>query len=306
MNMQPKKYAIYTAMVGGYDEIMQPVVVDDRFDYILFSNDIKEDRVGVWQVRPIAYTNPDNTRICRYVKTHPEELLPGYDASVWMDSNIRIMTSAVYERIVDLYESGSLIASINHPERDCIYDEAFEVMYIRYEQEHVVVDWCHKLRQEGYPKHHGLYETGVMFRAHTNEKIQAVNAMWWDCIEKYSKRDQLSFNYVLWKLGVKCDFFLDKTQCSRNSNCFSWIYHKDERRKKILYSTNEGWLLQYCWACLNTIEHTKHLYDWIYKKDHPRFWINSISHWYKLQYYFQYYKKKIVVKIIQNIKKNQQ
>ena len=69
MNKQPKKYVIYTAMVGGYDEIMQPVVVDDRFDYILFSNDIKEDRVGVWQVRPIAYTNPDNTRICRYVKT---------------------------------------------------------------------------------------------------------------------------------------------------------------------------------------------------------------------------------------------
>ncbi|MBR5328436.1 MAG: hypothetical protein IKV31_07870 [Paludibacteraceae bacterium] len=46
--MQQKKYAIYTAMVGGYDEIMQPTVIDDRFDYILFSNDIKEDRVGVW------------------------------------------------------------------------------------------------------------------------------------------------------------------------------------------------------------------------------------------------------------------
>lgn len=290
-------------MVGGYDEIMQPVVIDDRFDYILFSNDIKEDRVGVWQVRPIAYTNPDNTRICRYVKTHPEELLPGYDASVWMDSNIRIMTSAVYERIVELYESGSLIASINHPERDCIYDEAFEVMYIRYEQEHVVVDWCHKLRQEGYPKHNGLYETGVMFRAHTNEKIQAVDAMWWNCIEKYSKRDQLSFNYVLWRLGVKCDYFLDKTQCSRNSNCFSWIYHKDERRKTILDSTNEGWLLKYCWAYINTIEHVKQLYDWIYDKYYPQFWIYTIGRWYKLQYYYQYYKTKLIFKIIQNIKK---
>ena len=44
MNNQPKKCVIYTAMVGGYDEIMQPLVVDDRFDYILFSNDIKENR----------------------------------------------------------------------------------------------------------------------------------------------------------------------------------------------------------------------------------------------------------------------
>ena len=40
MNIQSKKYAIYTAMVGGYDEIMQSKVVDDRFDYILFSNDM--------------------------------------------------------------------------------------------------------------------------------------------------------------------------------------------------------------------------------------------------------------------------
>ena len=92
VNMQPKKYAIYTAMVGGYDEIMQPMVVDDWFDYFLFSNDIKEDRVGVWQVRPIAYTHPDNTRICRFVKTHPEELLQGYEFSIWMDANIQICT----------------------------------------------------------------------------------------------------------------------------------------------------------------------------------------------------------------------
>ena len=62
MNKQPKKYVIYTAMVGGYDEIMQPMVVDDRFDYILFSNDIKEDRVGVWQVLPIAYSNIINNK----------------------------------------------------------------------------------------------------------------------------------------------------------------------------------------------------------------------------------------------------
>ena len=52
------RYVIYTAVVGNYDEIKQPQVVDNRFDYILFSNDIKEKNVGIWQVRPIPYHNP--------------------------------------------------------------------------------------------------------------------------------------------------------------------------------------------------------------------------------------------------------
>lgn len=282
MNNQPKKYVIYTAMVGGYDEIMQPQVVDDRFDYILFSNDIKEDRVGVWQVRPIAYTNPDNTRICRYVKTHPEELLPGYDASVWMDSNIRIMTSAVYERVIELYESGALIASMNHPLRDCIYDEAFEVMYIRYEREKVVVDWCHKLRKENYPKHNGLYETNVMFRKHNTSLISETNVMWWDCIEKYSKRDQLSFNYVLWKLGVKCECFLGKHKCVHNSTDFSYIEHQNIGKKRYMYS-NDEWLLKYAYKKPYKKTIVKQRYEWCYAKCFPSLWIAIFGQYYRLK-----------------------
>ena len=284
MNKQPKKYVIYTAMVGGYDEIMQPVVLDDRFDYILFSNDIKEDRVGVWQVRPIAYTNPDNTRICRYVKTHPEELLPGYDASVWMDSNIRIMTSAVYERIVELYESGSLIASINHPERDCIYDEAFEVMYLRFEKENIVVDWCQKLRKERYPKHNGLYETNVMFRKHNTSLMSETNVMWWDCIEKYSKRDQLSFNYALWKLGVECECFLEKTLSARNAHCLSLVHHVNTSKKLISYSKYEAWLLRYCWKCPSEYDMIKQKYFTAYRLPFPKIFIVILGQYYRVVY----------------------
>ena len=295
MNKQPKKYAIYTAMVGGYDEIMQPVVVDDRFDYILFSNDIKEDRVGVWQVRPIVYTNPDNTRICRYVKTHPEELLPGYDASVWMDSNIHIMTSAVYERIVELYESGSLIASMNHPLRDCIYDEAFEVMYIRYEREKVVVDWCHKLRKENYPKHNGLYETNVMFRKHNTSLISETNVMWWDCIEKFSKRDQLSFNYVLWKLGVKCEYFLGEHQCVHNSTHFSYIEHQNIGKKIYTYS-NDEWLLKYAYKKPYKKAIVKQRYEWCYARCFPNIWIAIYGQYYRLKEILRRYRYKYVFK----------
>ena len=31
------KIAIYTSLVGGYDNLLQPEVVDENFDYICFS-----------------------------------------------------------------------------------------------------------------------------------------------------------------------------------------------------------------------------------------------------------------------------
>ena len=97
-----KRYVIYSALVGNYDEILQPLVEDERFDFVLFTDIITKDRVGVWQVRPIEYHNDDNTRICRYVKTHPEILLPDYAVSVWIDSNIQIIDGFIYDRIIAL------------------------------------------------------------------------------------------------------------------------------------------------------------------------------------------------------------
>lgn len=290
MSNQQKKYSIYTAMVGGYDEIMQPMVVDNRFDYILFSNDIMEDKIGVWQVRPIEYTNSDNTRICRYVKTHPEELLPGYEFSIWMDSNIRIRTSYIYERALELYTQGVLIASMCHPERDCIYDEAFEVMYLRFEKENTVVDWCHKLRKENYPKHNGLYETNVMFRKHNTSLISETNVMWWDCIEKYSKRDQLSFNYVLWKLGLEGGYFLDKPLNARNSEDFSIVTHKNEGKKVYSYD-NKEWLLKYAYKNPYKKVIVMQRYEWCYNRIFPHLWIYIFGQYYRLKEIYRRYKK---------------
>ena len=283
MNTTKNKYVIYTAMVGGYDEIMQPKVVDDRFDYILFSNDIQEKQIGVWLVRPIPYHNEDNTRICRYVKTHPEELLPGYEFSVWMDSNIQIASSYVYDHAIKLYQRGTLFSSMCHPVRDCIYDEAFEVMFLRFEQEQTVVEWCRRLRKENYPEHNGLHETNVMFRKHNTSFVRETNVMWWDCIEKYSKRDQLSFNYVLWKLGIECDCFLGKGFCVHNSNVFIYIEHKNIGKKLYPSSKNDSWLLRYCWKKHYKKEVVKRHYMRIYASFFPYFWIGLLGQYYRLK-----------------------
>lgn len=282
INHQPK-YAIYTAMVGGYDEILQPKVVDDHFDYILFSNDIKEERVGVWQVRLIPYHDSDNTRICRYVKTHPEELLSEYEFSIWMDANIRIINSFVYERSLELYNEGIFISSFSHPLRNCIYDEAFELMYRRYEKEQVVVKWCQNLRKKGYPKNNGLFETNLMYRNHKLSIVSEIDALWWSCIREYSRRDQLSFNFVLWKYGIVCEFFLPEQFCARNVEHFELALHTDMQKKIYPCTKNDSWLLKYCWKKSYKKEIIKKRYDWIYNRFFPFLWIKLLGQYYRLK-----------------------
>ena len=77
-----KKYVIYTVIVAGYDTIKQPLVVDDRFDYVFFTDEVKETKIGVWQVRPISYRDENKMRLSRYAKCLPTTVLPDYEASL--------------------------------------------------------------------------------------------------------------------------------------------------------------------------------------------------------------------------------
>lgn len=253
------KFAIYTACIGGYDDIMQPEVIDDRFDYYLFSDDAEENQIGVWQVRHVGYANPDKIRIARWVKTHPEELLPQYKATLWIDSNIQIVSPWVYSRFVELYGSDCNIASIKHPERDCIYDEAYKVssytVFGALEHEKIALAWCRKLKSQHYPLHNGLYETNILFRRN-NQIVESVDSMWWFCIDNYSKRDQLSINYTLWKHRIPTDtFFFPQGEHAQNSDKVKYIRHrKVSQRKQIPLSIFER--LRYRYKCIRP-EHSQ-------------------------------------------------
>lgn len=227
------RFAIFTACIGGYDDILQPKVVDDRFDFFLFTNEVREERIGVWHVRKVDYSNPDMTRIARYVKTHPEELLPEYEASLWLDANIQITSPFIYERFIELYERGFEVSSIQHPERDCIYDEAFEVVRLGWEFDKLAYNWCRKICKEHYPRHNGLIETGILFRK-KSITIEKADELWWKCINSFSKRDQLSFNYVLWKYTIQCNYFLPNKEYARKSTHVKYIYHSKNASRKLL------------------------------------------------------------------------
>ena len=275
-----KRFAVYSAIIGKYDEILQPSVVDDRFDYVLFSDGL-EGKQGAWQVRRIGYSNPIKAKVARYVKTHPETLLPEYEASLWLDANIRITGGAIYERFIELYKNDSAVASVKHLAYDCVYNEMFSVLDFRYESEDVVVKWGHELRKRGYPRHAGMFETGLMYRRHSNPAVKELDAIWWNYIDAYSKRDQLSFTVVLREENLSCEFFLPEGKTVRDIEELEFVKHKNETTK---FDLNEkpAWLMHHYYKQHEDKEKVFNLYYWIYGRRWPMFWAKALGQYYRI------------------------
>ncbi len=224
-----KQFVVYTVHTGGYDSVQQPLVIDERFDYVLFTDAVSEPKKGVWDVRPIPYDNADLTRLSRYPKMHPNELLGEYAASLYIDANVQITDQRIYDRVVECCEQGIEWAGIQHPFRDCIYDEAYVIYGL--DTEANIFRWCHRLRKEGYPRHRGLNENNIIFRTH-NDNVNEVDAMWWRLYEEYTRRDQLTLYYVLWKNpALKTDLLLPAGESSLNSDTVTVMKHQKSSKK---------------------------------------------------------------------------
>lgn len=228
-----KKVAIYTVLTGGYDNLSQPSIVDDRFDYFCFSNDIEKENIGIWKVRKFPGNFSSKAIESRFPKMHPWEVLPEYDYSVYMDANVRIEAEGFYEAILGKIQSSISLSGIKHPFRNCAYVEGYEVFTYDLEKSmKTIISEMRFIRKEGLPRRYGMFEANVILRKHKDEKIKQQCELWWNMINKYSKRDQLSYSYTLWKLGIPFDYLIPEDQSARNC---PWLYLEKHVREKNIW-----------------------------------------------------------------------
>lgn len=221
------KKVIYTCLVGNYDELKQPVIIDESYDYICFSNDFFEKKVGIWQIRKIPFNHPDKTRLSRYVKFFPNKVLSEYGYSVWMDCNLRILTENFYRAIEKQIENKSLIAQVPHiaPPIDCIYDEikyAFKLTRVGFIEARK--QYKH-LKESGFPSHFGLFENNIIARFHNNDLVKKISEEWWTEYMNYTKRDQFSLMFIYWKNDFMPSFVFGPCENSWNSECVEYVQH---------------------------------------------------------------------------------
>ena len=206
------KKVVYICISGPYDTLMEPKVIEPGFDYVCFTD--QQFDSNVWNIRPIPkeLENLSPVKRQRKIKTCPHLYLPEYDFSLWVDSNIEIrgsITKYMEEKSINK-DTGCFFVG-THPKRDCIYDEAIECIKQKKDKEENINPQVERYRSEGFPEHIGLVQSGIIFRYHNTEECKLLGEKWFDEIEKHSHRDQLSFNYVVWKYNIKGVSYLPAT-----------------------------------------------------------------------------------------------
>lgn len=198
------KVAIYTCIVGGYDEILEPVYYNAKCDYYAVT-DKEVDEGSVWKkidINKFKLDDLGNGEKNRFIKMHPHLLFSEYDFSLYVDGNIRIMTD-----VLPLVEQmgGSFLGVHRHNLRDCIYTEANVIMRgKRFAKiKDAVIKQVAAYKQEGFKNHQGLYENPILIRKHNDKRCIELMESWWAEMNRYTMRDQLSLPFVIWKSGVQ-------------------------------------------------------------------------------------------------------
>ena len=228
------KKVVYSCITGGYDKIPVHNYIAPDWDYVLFTDNndlIKAGKYAHWTIKPLFFDKLTNVKNARWHKVNTHILFPEYDVSLWIDSNIIVNNNNLFKVIDNLIKNDVLVGVPNHPERKCIYDEAEIIKNNDIDYESIVDSEMYFLKKEKYPKNNGLCETGIMFRQHN--KIKNTLDLWWYMIETYSKRDQLSFNYALWKTGIKhFPIYTNDSGfgCHHETDDFTFVYSKNHNR----------------------------------------------------------------------------
>ncbi len=207
-----ERIIVYTALFGDYSGLIEQPRLKN-VDYICYT-DRKDFKSKSWKVIHVPQpVEGDNTRSNRYYKILPHKHLPKeYHISIYIDANILILKD--FSKLVANKMAIAKMACFDHMQtkkdpRDCIYDEHQAILNlikthnITKGDPTVMKKQMERFRKEDYPEHNGLITAPILIRNHFDTEIISVMEAWWNVILNESKRDQLSFNYVAWKLNFK-------------------------------------------------------------------------------------------------------
>lgn len=213
LNEMKNNIVVYTAIIGGYDTLNEPLVKPAGVDFVCFTDrDIKSE---TWEIRKVIPLYKDNTRTARKYKVLAHRWFSDYDISIWLDGNKTIVGDVL--KYIE-YLGDSELALFDHmkcfDKRNCVYDEATAILNFGKinsqktphkgignwkDNPSVILEQMKKYASNGYPKHNGLSFTCGLVRKHNSKFICNLMEDWWTEIKYGSKRDQLSFDYVAWK-----------------------------------------------------------------------------------------------------------
>lgn len=187
--------ALITSLYGDLDELRDPPECAGVDDYIAVTD--RTHDVTRWRhvIEPRRHLSD------RLASKIPKCIPHNYTACdfvVWVDASATIRDDCA-EWAVDQLDAREL-AQFRHPERDDVGDEAKVSAGLRKYAGLMVEEQAAHYIAEGFPRHWGLWATGLMVRRR-HAWSTMFGKVWLAEQVRWSYQDQVSEPYVLWRMG---------------------------------------------------------------------------------------------------------
>lgn len=200
-NNLKNKIVVYTAIFGDYDK-PKSFKKDPNCDFVFFTDNesLKSD---TFDIRLEKGFSDDNTRNAKIYKILPHKFFPEYKYSIWIDGSLVLKDEFNAQEIIDEYLNSCNMATFKNPGRVCVYDEFDACINRKCDNVDIMEKQRKKYLSEEYPYSNGLVSNHFLVRKHNEKDVVAFSESWWKEICNFSRRDQLSFNYIANKLNFK-------------------------------------------------------------------------------------------------------
>lgn len=198
-----KKICVYTCITGNYDNLHEIKNPEQNVDYYCFTNNDKI-KSKTWQVIPIQNEKLDNCRLARKIKILGHPIINQYNVIVWTDADV--IWKKPVSKFVKSYLKTSPLAIFKHHARNNIHDEAIACLKLRKDNKEIILKTLNHYKKTGYQDNNGLCESTVFIKKPKDRKVIETMQIWFDIVKNYSRRDQLSFNYAIWKTQLKINY----------------------------------------------------------------------------------------------------
>lgn len=180
---------VFSVCLGDYDNIplLYPVA---GYDHVMFTDNPDLSCEG-WE-KIIVPRGTNIQKQSRRIKLLPHELIEA-DVYVYIDASHEIKNDL--KPLLDSVFRGGFMA-VRHGNRDCVYEEAESIKSNKKAGVRAVNSQIRAYRREGMPARAGLFANGFFVR---DRSFDEFCERWYQEIEHYTHRDQLSLAYMVWK-----------------------------------------------------------------------------------------------------------
>ncbi|KAK3170369.1 hypothetical protein Dsin_000189 [Dipteronia sinensis] len=223
--------------------------MDERTLETLSSEGHVPDRtgfIGLWRivvVKNLPYD--DMRRVGKIPKLLPHRLFPSARYSIWLDSKLRLQLDPLLILEYFLWRKGYEYAISNHYDRHCVWEEVAQNKKLN-KYNHTVID-----QQFAFYQADGLQrfvasdpkkllpsnvpEGSFIVRAHT-PMSNLFSCLWFNEVERFTPRDQLSFAYTYQKLrrmNSGKPFYLNMFKDCERRTIAKLFRHRTEEKRNV-------------------------------------------------------------------------